>query len=737
MTLPTRSILQYGLLVALVAPPVLAASCARGGTADSGFTTDTASPGGTTPGGGGRDATVPIGNILPAGSEGGTGFVVNTNDGGASKCNAARPCIDFPSTPITDPMGKPATDPSAAFGAPGTGSMTGGPCLVEPADGALFPNNWLRPRILWIPGSKTQNVFEVRIHSDGEKDDLVVYTTNQYYVLDTTTWQTIASGAQNDAGQHSNGNLVGQKLSITVRGMSSAGGMPTISNSASMAIAPAIADGALVYWTTASFDNSATNTTLQGFRVGDEGTAPALQASDVVQPVRASPLLPDGGTGNLVPMFQKVFCIGCHTATPDGDYVAFSAQWPWPSTLASIQQGMAGAVPPWLSRGAVQNLSPDYQPYSVWYNPPAVNQIMLGIGTFSPAHYATGDRMYVATLGSSWNSFSLVDQGVASGVTSQLAWFNLEWDNATTAAGGLLDSGLPAATPCTQGVYPGINGAAQGCIPAPVSNGGWGIVARTGDKNGAGAPSWSHNADGKTDVIAYVSTNVGVKDGRMDCSVNTAGVACAADIYTVPFGSNGPGLGGAGGTATPLPGASDAAYNEYYPAFSPDDKFVAFNRVPKGVSMYDQAKAEVYVVPYNGGMGGMAQPVTSNYPPPACANPYPMGAQNTWPKFAPNPVGTLPGGGQGPIPQTDADGNTYYWLTFSSIRSPTAELNANGKPKQQLYVVGVVVDPMGNVTSYAPIYLWNQSFKVNNLIPAWGEFSIPPGVTPPPMPTAQ
>jgi hypothetical protein len=49
-------------------------------------------------------------------------------------------------------------------------------------------------------------------------------------------------------------------------------------------------------------------------------------------------------------------------------------------------------------------------------------------------------------------------------------------------------------------------------------------------------------------------------------------------------------------------------------------------------------------------------------------------------------------------------------------------------------VAGVVVDSTGKVSTYAPIYLWNQDDTVNNLIPAWGEFGIPPGLMPPPPP---
>jgi hypothetical protein len=625
-------------------------------------------------------------------------------------------CKDFPATPVIVDTNVPA-NAATIFGAATTGSATGGPCLSEPADGALYPKNWLRPRVLWTPTSASQNLFEVRVHADGEVNDYVAYTTQTSWIMPKALWQAIAYTPPPAGGFPMDGDLIGATLKVTVRGVSSAGGTPAISNSASFTIAPAIADGALVYWTTSSFDNNATNTTLQGFHVGDEGTATALTSSQVKQPVRASPA--DGG--NLMGSFNQVFCIGCHTATPDGNYVAFTAQWPWPNTLASIEAGAAGAVPPWLSNGAVQNLSPNYKGnvFDVYYNPPAVNQIMLGIGTFSPAHYATGDRMYLATLGTSWNSFALTDPGVASGVTSQLAWFNLEWDDALTSAGQLEPNGLPAATPCSVGTYPGINGSPQGCISTPNSNGGWGIVARNGDSNGAGSPSWSHDVDGNTDVIAYSSTNVGVKDGRMDCASGTA--QCSSDIAVVPFNS------GAGGNATKLPGASDSAYNEYYPAWSPDDSIIAFNRVPAGTSMYNEAKAEVYVVPYNAGAGGTPLAVTSTYPPPSCTSPFVDGVQNTWPKWAPNPLDST---GK-PANQVDGDGNRYYWITFSSIRSPQAAADPNngGKRKQQLYLAGLVIDKNGNAKAYAPVYMWNQNATVNNLIPAWGEFTIPKGTT--------
>ena len=103
------------------------------------------------------------------------------------------------------------------------------------------------------------------------------------------------------------------------------------------------------------------------------------------------------------------------------------------------------------------------------------------------------------------------------------------------------------------------------------------------------------------------------------------------------------------------------------------------------------------------------------------------GVQNTWPKWAPNPIDAS----GNPANQVDGDGNRYYWITFSSIRSPQAlaDPSNGGKRKQQLYLAGLVVDKNGNAKSYAPVYMWNQNATVNNLIPAWGEFTIPKGTT--------
>jgi hypothetical protein len=273
----------------------------------------------------------------------------------------------------------------------------------------------------------------------------------------------------------------------------------------------------------------------------------------------------------------------------------------------------------------------------------ALARYNLGISSFSRAHWTAGDRREIAAFD---------DQG---GTTAALQWIDIE---ATTT------------------------GAASGTI------------ARTGDPSSAGAPSWSH--DGNT--IAYVST-AHFCDGRLGAGCDGVTYTSAsdpgstADLYTVPY------AGGAGGAAKPIPGASDPSTQEYYPVFSPDDAWLAFVRAPNGVNMYDQAQAEVSVIPAS---GGTATRLAAN-DPPTCSGTVSPGITNSWPKWGPVAL--------------QANGSTYYWLVFSSTRS------TGGLP--QLFITSVVVTA-GKVATHGSIYLWNQPATEGNHTPAWDTFKVPP-----------
>ena len=130
--------------------------------------------------------------------------------------------------------------------------------------------------------------------------------------------------------------------------------------------------------------------------------------------------------------------------------------------------------------------------------------------------------------------------------------------------------------------------------------------------------------------------------------------------------------------------------------------------------MYNQSSAEVSVVPAG---GGVPTRLKAN-DPAACSGITSPGVTNSWPKWSPD-VESCP------------DGNTYYWLVFSSTRENIPFNAANlqngvAGPTSQLYITGVVVDGSGTITTYPALYLWNQPAGENNHTPAWDYFAIPP-----------
>jgi hypothetical protein len=262
----------------------------------------------------------------------------------------------------------------------------------------------------------------------------------------------------------------------------------------------------------------------------------------------------------------------------------------------------------------------------------------LGISTISPAHWKDGDRVVVAADGN-----------------GELQWVDVSMQSGT-ARGTIARTGTQA--------------------PGPL----------------AGSPAFSH--DGKN--IVYTATNHAA-DGRLGGYIyDTKDNGSKADLYNVPYNDR------AGGGITPIPGASDAVWQEYYPTFSPDDALLAFNRTGADQNMYNQPLAEVFVIPSG---GGIATRLAAN-DPAACGGKSSPGVTNSWPKWAPSV-------------NLASNGRTFYWLVFSSTR-------AGSMP--QLYVTPVVV-ANGAVQTYAALYLWNQPAATGNHTPAWDFFKIPP---PPP-----
>jgi hypothetical protein len=598
--------------LAAAAAAVLTVACGKAGVGGSG------AGAGTGGGAAGADAAAGMGGVDAAGGAGGAGgTIVPTGCPGD--------CPDFQSSPLAD-VGVDKDAAAMMFG--GLAPIGAGPCITEPEDGALYPNNWLRPRVKWkaaTPGTLT----EVRFHADKEHQDLVAYTTSTTWTMPRAVWQGLARNVQ-DA-----------PVTVTVHPLG--GGASTVT----FTIAPVGAPGKVVFWSTNPADHGApkpTSSSLQGFAPGDEGTVTALGVPDVQMQTR--------GQNNGL---RAVTCIGCHNSTPDGDAVAFLDNYPWSMAIAGVNPGRTGLLPTYVTPGGAD----------------AIRQPGMGIFSFSPAHWRTHDRIIVSPY-----YLDMPCGQYKNTATARLAWLDVE---------------APAVD--------------NGC---PVEGKHFGVLARNGDTRGAANPTWSH--DGKT--IVYSSTDAG-QDGRL--AVGTT------DLYSVPYNapeSNGmamPPPRGLGGDATPLRGAAELAFEEYYPAFSPDDALVVFDRVPAGSTMYADPLAELYVVPAAG--AATATRLAAN-DPPVCSGMASPGVNNHWAKWAPV------------VARDPATKRRYYWLIFSSNRYGTPPVIAPADKSvvqiSQLYASAIVFDETAmTTTTYPAIYLWNQNPATLNTTPAWDPFDIP------------
>lgn len=317
----------------------------------------------------------------------------------------AAPAEVFPMMPLVG-NGAPS-NAGTLFGDPAVGT-TGGPCIAEPSDGTLLPKKFLRQRFRFVPANG-ENLFEIRLHTASIDHDLVAYTTSTTWIVPKQIWDAM------------NATLVDQPIEFRVRAAQWNGsaliGQPTISAMGTFRIAPVEAAGTIVYWTSGTTGDTSA---FKGFTMGDESVHDVMGPSAV-----------GGG----------VMCVGCHTSTPDGKYVAFSAN-------PTAQDGRGAHVdmrsldgtvtqPPFLTQSAQTLIARAPNQQAPFY---------------SKAHWANGDHMMLSMF-------------PVNNVPS-IIWTNLE------------------ATSTAQGT-------------------GWGVVARTGDPGQAGAGTWSH--DGQTIAYASAS----------------------------------------------------------------------------------------------------------------------------------------------------------------------------------------------------------------------------------------
>lgn len=231
-------------------------------------------------------------------------------------------------------------------------------------------------------------------------------------------------------------------------------------------------------------------------------------------------------------------------------------------------------------------------------------------------------------------------------------------------------------------------------LEAAAPNAAKGVLGHAGDDNlRRMGPTWSR--DGQ--AIAYMSGTLGD---------NPFTLTGPSDIYVMPFaGKDG---ATASAPATPLAGASDASKAEYYPAFSPDDAFVAFNQIPDNGTLYNNPQSEIFVVSRD---KGERFRLKAN-DPPSCHPKKSPGITNSWPKWAPE--------------VQESGDQRFYFVVFSSQRHLETD-------RPQLYVAPVVVDRDGGMKTYPALYLRNQEAIADwktwgNHTPAWDVFQIAPAV---------
>lgn len=154
-----------------------------------------------------------------------------------------------------------------------------------------------------------------------------------------------------------------------------------------------------------------------------------------------------------------------------------------------------------------------------------------------------------------------------------------------------------------------------------------------------------------------------------------------------------------------------AGRSSYYPSVSPDDGYVAFNRVEcperdEDCVAYDNPRARIYLIPAGGG-AEVALGRTNRRGPTDGSDLL----TSSWPRFS-------------PFAQKTADGKTLLWLTFSSKRDYGLRVSGQGRP--QLWMAAVAVPPEpGQDPSFSPFWVPSQDTTTNNHIAQWTEEVVP------------
>jgi hypothetical protein len=197
----------------------------------------------------------------------------------------------------------------------------------------------------------------------------------------------------------------------------------------------------------------------------------------------------------------------------------------------------------------------------------------------------------------------------------------------------------------------------------------------------ASHPDWS--ADGSR--IVYV--DVGTPNGKSEWSFGTGSLVVVEDT----------GMGVFGNLKTIVKSKGE---NNYYPSFSPDGKWVLFNRGAN--SAYNDATAEAWVVSTDGTVG----PIALGYANSTAAN-----QTNSWPRWNPFVV-------------HEPSGDLMYF-TFSSTRDYGIELVGANQPQVWMAAFDPAKAQANMDPSAAGFWMPFQDVKSHNHIAQWTATFIP------------
>ena len=330
--------------------------------------------------------------------------------------------------PFDEPVLEPGLPPQAADIFDNT-AQAGGPCLLAPEIGSLFPRNFAAPRVVFTPPAN-HNLFRLEVQLPGQASSYRFITTQADFFLNQSDWSLLQ-----DLGLGAQAQVTILSAQVDLATMTLLDG-PRFGSSGSITLSPTRAEGSILYWTVDG-DLDTGKTFFFGINAGETNRVSLYNSED------------NGGR-----------CIGCHASSPDGQFVALTAGNPGPPDfsmdIARIDD---------LSFGPFPDLAPSARL--------SLDGVEATIPVFSAAHYNDTEKLIVFIRNRALASLDLLggqETQIATQDPRAQAMPTWSPDGETiiyVSTDGELD-GRTTAAPCDLFSVPFNNG--QGGAATPVAN---------------------------------------------------------------------------------------------------------------------------------------------------------------------------------------------------------------------------------------------------------------------------